>query len=93
MDQKSQQVPKAEAKPADHKVNQAEEFEKLARMWEDLKAKFELAERNNESLRAHVQDLLDVVLKLNTSVMVWKCATGFFAIALIAVVFASLFVY
>lgn len=93
MDQKSQQVPKAEAKPADHKVTQVEEFEKLVRMWEDLKVKFEIAERNNESLRAHVQDLLNVVLKLNTSVMVWKCATGFFAIALIAVVFASLFVY
>lgn len=93
MDPKLQQVPKAEDKPANHKVTQVEEFAKLVQKWEDLKVRFEVAERNNESLRAHVQDLLTVVLKLNTSVMVWKCATGFFAIALIAVVFASLFVY
>lgn len=93
MDQKLQQAPKAESKPADHKVTQVEEFAKLVQKWEDLKMRFELAERNNESLRAHVQDLLAVVLKLNASVMVWKCATGFFAIALIAVVFSALFVY
>lgn len=93
MDPKLQQAPKAESKPTDHKVTQAEEFAKLVQKWEDLKTRFELAERNNESLRAHVQDLLDVVLKLNTSVMVWKCATGFFAIALIAVVFSTLFIY
>lgn len=93
MDQKSQQMPKAESKPSDHKVTQAEKFEKLVQQWEDLKARFEAAERNNESLRAHVQELLTVMLKLNTSVMVWKCATGFFAIALIAVVFSALFIY
>lgn len=93
MDQKSQQMPKAEAKPSDHKVALAEEFEKLVKKWEDLKARLDVAEHNNESLRAHVQDLLAVMLKLNTSVMVWKCATGFFAIALIAVVFSALFIY
>jgi len=91
MDQKSQQVPKAEAKPSDHKVSLAEEFEKLAQQWEDLKARLDVAERNNEALRAHVQDLLAVTLKLNTSVMVWKRAAGFFAIALIVVVFLALF--
>lgn len=93
MDQKSQQMPKAEAKPTDHKVSLAEEFEKLVKKWEDLKVRFDAAERNNEALRAHVQELLTVMLKLNASVMVWKCATGFFAIALIAVVFSSLFMY
>ena len=93
MDPKLQQVPKAEDKPANHKVTQAEEVAKLVQKWEDLKTRFELAERNNEALRAHVQDLLAVVLKLNTDVMAWKCATGFFAIALIAVIFAALFVY
>lgn len=93
MDQKLQQVPKAEAKPSDHKVSLAEEFEKLVQQWEDLKARLDVAERNNEALRAHAQDLLAVMLKLNTSVMVWKRATGFFAIALIVVVFLALFVY
>lgn len=76
-----------------YKASLAEEFEKLAQQWEDLKARLDVAERNNEALRAHVQDLLTVMLKLNTSVMVWKCATGFFAIALIAVVLLALFVY
>ena len=93
MDQKLQQALKAETKPNDRKVSLAEEFEKLAQQWEDLKARLDVAERNNEALRAHAQDLLTVVLKLNTSAMVWKRATGFFAIALIVVVFLALFVY
>lgn len=69
-----------------------DEVVKIQRQWYALRAKFEATERSNEALRAHVQDLLEVLLKLNRSVVAWKCATGFFAIMLIAVVIASLYI-
>lgn len=60
---------------------------------QDLTERLEASERSNTALRAHVQDLLDVVLKLNHSVAVWQRISGFFAIALIAVVVSALFIY
>lgn len=69
-----------------------DEVAKIQHQWYALKARFEATERSNEALRAHVQDLLEVLLKLNRSVTAWKCATGFFAIMLIAVVIASLYI-
>lgn len=59
----------------------------------DLADRLEASEHSNAALRAHVQDLLDVVLKLNHSVVVWRRITGFFAIALIAVVVSALFIH
>lgn len=60
---------------------------------QDLAERLEASERSNTALRAHVQDLLDVVLKLNHSVVVWQRISGFFAIALLAVVVSALFIY
>ena len=70
----------------------AEDLKGLREQWKFLSARLEASERNNSALRAHVQELLAVMLKLNASIMVWKCATAFFAIALITVVVASLYI-
>ena len=60
---------------------------------QDLAERLEASEHSNTALRAHVQDLLDVVLKLNHSVVVWQRISGFFAIALLAVVVSALFIH